>query len=517
MTFIRQIRIMGPVIETFCGASVEEFGAVLNTAALRPVRVPEPNAMVRDVIVHSPGDPEPDPDQFALCADPDAGLPSCVAIAVRESQAAKTLVNARQDQAVFVAPDDARWSDIYDRIKLALRDSFGRLAGHDAFQIADALAAALGGAVSIEDVGRRVIAFSTIPGQPLDDVRRQGILDRAVPDHAEREDWYATLWRSAGVTEFPGGRESTARLAIAVRSGGEPLGSIWVMGTRDTLNPDADEILLRSADVVAACLAHQDHFASRDRETRGHLLRQLLDRPGSAGRALGYALPGPTVLVAFSRGEQAGDRELLDARLSDVLSLQAQRFQGYGLAAAIDGRVYALLPDAGRVRLDAQLRAVVSRLAPPGDQAARGTVAVSDPVDRVEDLARTRLRLDRLLALRVRAEGSGQGDIAHVDDERDALLLAEVADATRDIEALQSGIAMRIAEYDGEHDTAYLPTLRAWFDAGGDVAAAAARLHVHPNTFRYRIARASSLFGLHLDQPDERLLLHLQMRLADFG
>ncbi|MFI6451693.1 PucR family transcriptional regulator [Streptosporangium amethystogenes] len=506
------------MIETFRGAPVEEFGVALGGAALHPVRITEPGAIVRGVIIHGPGDPEPDPDQFALCTTPEAGIPSCVAIAVRESQAAKALAGARQGTAVFVAPDDARWSDIYDRVKLVLRDSFGQLAAHDAFQLADALAVAMGGAVAIEDAGRRVVAFSAIPGQPVDDVRRQGILDRAVPEHVEREAWYARLWRSTGVAEFTDGRESAARLAIAVRAGDEPLGSIWVVGSRETLNPGADEILRRSADVVATCLAHQDNFASSGRQTRGHLVRQFLDRPESAGRALGYALPGPTVLVAFSRGEQDGDHELLDARLSDVLSLQSQRFQGYGLAAVIDGRVYALLPDTGRVRLDAQLRAVLSRRAPAGDQAGKGTIAVSDPVDRLEDLSRTRRQLDRLLALRARIRGEAiLGDIVHVDDERDTLLLSEVADATCDIEALQSGTALRITEYDGEHDTAYLPTLRAWFDAGGDVAAAAARLHVHANTFRYRMGRASALFGLRLDQPDERLLLHLQMRLADFG
>jgi DNA-binding PucR family transcriptional regulator len=37
---------------------------------------------------------------------------------------------------------------------------------------------------------------------------------------------------------------------------------------------------------------------------------------------------------------------------------------------------------------------------------------------------------------------------------------------------------------------------------------------VHPNTCRYRLARAEQLFGLALADPDERLLLWLQLRLA---
>lgn len=499
------------MIETFRGAPVDELVAVLGGAALHRVRVPEPAAVIRGAVIHTPGDPAPDPDLLTLCTATDGKLPTCVAIVVRECQVAEALARLPPDTAVFAVPDSARWSDVYDRVQWTLRDSFGQLAVHDAFQLADALAVALGGAVAIEDAGRRVVAFSTIAGQPIDDVRRRGILDRSVPEHVEREAWYAQLWRGTGVAEFASGAESTARLAIAIRAGADLLGSIWVMGTRESLSPGADEILQGSVGVVATCLAHQDHFASRGRETRGQILRQLLGGSVSAGQALGYTLPGPTVLIAFSRGEQPGDLELLDARLSDVLSLHAQRFQGFGLAAVIDGRVYALLPAVGRARLNDRLRSVVSRLVPR----ASGVVAVSSAVERIDHLPRTRRQLDRLIDLRNR-RGLVCGDIVHADDERDNLLLAELADTVREVEALRAGAVNAIAEHDREHGTSYMLTLRAWFEANGDVAAAAARLHVHPNTFRYRMTRAGALFGLRLDHPDERLLLHLQMRLRDY-
>jgi DNA-binding PucR family transcriptional regulator len=41
---------------------------------------------------------------------------------------------------------------------------------------------------------------------------------------------------------------------------------------------------------------------------------------------------------------------------------------------------------------------------------------------------------------------------------------------------------------------------------------------VHPNTCRYRLARAQQICGLRLAGSDERLLLWLQLRLGDeFG
>jgi DNA-binding PucR family transcriptional regulator len=54
-------------------------------------------------------------------------------------------------------------------------------------------------------------------------------------------------------------------------------------------------------------------------------------------------------------------------------------------------------------------------------------------------------------------------------------------------------------------------------DALGDVRAAAARLHVHPNTLRYRVRRAAELTGLDLDDPLVRLFASLQLRLPGNG
>ena len=70
-----------------------------------------------------------------------------------------------------------------------------------------------------------------------------------------------------------------------------------------------------------------------------------------------------------------------------------------------------------------------------------------------------------------------------------------------------------------EHDRSgrgdYVETLRAYLDAFGDVATAAARLDVHPNTFRYRMRRLTEVSGLDLDDAVERLVAHLQLHIAE--
>jgi DNA-binding PucR family transcriptional regulator len=55
--------------------------------------------------------------------------------------------------------------------------------------------------------------------------------------------------------------------------------------------------------------------------------------------------------------------------------------------------------------------------------------------------------------------------------------------------------------------------LRAYLEEFGDVPAAAARLGVHPNTFRYRLRKALKMVDV--SDPDRRLVVELQLRLLE--
>jgi DNA-binding PucR family transcriptional regulator len=58
-------------------------------------------------------------------------------------------------------------------------------------------------------------------------------------------------------------------------------------------------------------------------------------------------------------------------------------------------------------------------------------------------------------------------------------------------------------------------TLRAWLAEQGRLTPVAARLGVHPQTVRYRLARLRELFGDALDDPDQRFWLELALRAGD--
>ena len=59
-------------------------------------------------------------------------------------------------------------------------------------------------------------------------------------------------------------------------------------------------------------------------------------------------------------------------------------------------------------------------------------------------------------------------------------------------------------------------TARTVLDQGGDIARAAAELHIHRTTLYYRLDRIEALTGVNLKSSPQRDALHMALRLAAF-
>ena len=79
---------------------------------------------------------------------------------------------------------------------------------------------------------------------------------------------------------------------------------------------------------------------------------------------------------------------------------------------------------------------------------------------------------------------------------------------------MHAGRVEALRQHDQRYGTAYVETLSAYFSAFGYVPLAAKRIFVHPNTFRYRLRRLAEISGLDLDDPVERLVAELQLRIG---
>ncbi|HEX4249143.1 MAG TPA: helix-turn-helix domain-containing protein, partial [Pseudonocardia sp.] len=71
-----------------------------------------------------------------------------------------------------------------------------------------------------------------------------------------------------------------------------------------------------------------------------------------------------------------------------------------------------------------------------------------------------------------------------------------------------------LVQHDRQRGGELIASLLAYLDALGDVRAAAAILHVHPNTLRHRLRRARAVSKVAWDDPGERLAGHLQLVLV---
>ena len=112
----------------------------------------------------------------------------------------------------------------------AAADSVSGVRLGDLYAFANAAASITNGAASIVDPLGRVLGYSTLPGQPIDELRAR---HHPLPagDHSRRRSMRISRssMRRAGAVLIPGVDEEMARLALAVRAGGELLGSIWII------------------------------------------------------------------------------------------------------------------------------------------------------------------------------------------------------------------------------------------------------------------------------------------------
>jgi hypothetical protein len=90
------------------------------------------------------------------------------------------------------------------------------------------------------------------------------------------------------------------------------------------------------------------------------------------------------------------------------------------------------------------------------------------------------------------------------------LVVAEAHEAVADlIRSLPDTPLRRLREHDAKSSGELVASLTAWCRTSFDVPAAAAALHVHPNTLRYRLKRATKVSGLDVTQPRQLLALQL--------
>lgn len=497
------------------------------------------DVLVGEQVIHDADEPVPDKAGGVLLMVGGSPSRDTTAEAIREAGAARfccVIVKARGADpspvvavaeeagvALLVAPDTMSWRHLEALITAATsasgpaRATYSSVGIGDLFSLANAIAYQVGGATTIEDPAGQVLAYSNLPHQEIDEIRRMGILGRKTPDRPTNTDEYQRVWRADGPVRFViPATEHMNRLAIPVRAGPQLLGLVWVLDGAPPLGEGAEAALEEAAKVTALHLLRARSHRDPDRWNRGEALSSLLDGATTAAVAsaqLGISVDAPTTVLAIAQATPDEMPGLGSARIVDLVSLYCEAWHPQALCTRAGGLVYALLPthaDSGAERR------VVKFAEDVATTVRRSTglllhVGIGAATARLDDVPASRRTADRVL--RALAADTDRIRVATVTDVRSRVMLLELAERGAASVDLRPDPVRRILDHDAKNSTAHAESLLAYLDAFGEVIPAASRLAVHENTLRYRIRRIQQLFEIDLDDPDTRLVTWLQLRL----
>ncbi|RKS10867.1 CdaR family transcriptional regulator [Nocardiopsis sp. Huas11] len=437
--------------------------------------------------------------------------------------------------ALLAVRPEVRWDQlqsvcqsIVDDARLNVTADVGE-SGGDLFSMAQTIAQITRGLVAIEDSASRVLAYSS--GAEVDELRRLSVLGRQGPEPylALLRDWgvFAKLRSGEEVVRIDEHPELgiRRRLAVGIHAGRQPLGAIWVQEGSEPLSEHAEEALLGAARTTALQMIRQRTQASAGLRLREDLLSSLLegriDASALADTVEVHADRGALV-VAFLLAEgdvedrpDRPERELRRRQLIDLVSVHTAAYRRSALVTELQGRVYVLLPDLARSREGwrgvEQSVLALTRKTVTAARAALGLEVQAAVGSRVESLAEvpdSRAEADRVLDAMSR---DLDRDVATISDVRSRVLISETLAQLRADPSLRDPRVSRLIEHDRAGGADLVHSLLAYLEAFGDARAAAERLHIHPNTLRYRVRRAAAVSGIDMGDPGERLFTQLQL------
>jgi PucR C-terminal helix-turn-helix domain len=251
-----------------------------------------------------------------------------------------------------------------------------------------------------------------------------------------------------------------------------------------------------SADSVEGYAEARSRLEGERRRRQRELVALLLREPPAeeadvraAAAAVGWRPPRTAAVLACAEGE---------------LDRIARRLPPDALTAQLDGGGCAIVPDPEGPGRPAELgNAVGGRAAALGPTVGVGELATS------WSLAKATLRALEAGALGADERGAPAGGPVRTDDVLSELLLFEGR-------ALVDRLAARrlapLDELTPKARARMQETAFAYVREGGNAAAMARALDLHPQTVRYRLTRLRDLLGDQLDDPDARFELELALR-----
>lgn len=443
-----------------------------------------------------------------------------VAVLVRDGEDKTAFAGEGESLAVLVVDSAVSWSElaavVYGLVLEGRETESGR-GPTDLFAVADSLADAVGGAVTIEDQLGRVLSYSN--GQRhADPARSATILNRQEPaplrELFEKRGVLAHLELHDEPLFVAADAEHglTGRMVVAVRTGRELLGALWV-ACPAPLNGRRLTALADGARTVALHMLRSRASADLERQVESEWVTRLLDGDIDFADAaallarLGLPQAPLRVIAVHTRIAAQPHAGLLLAFEAVTTGFGWSRPGRSALAA---NTVYTLLPAEDAAVARQWVRGLCSAL----PQQA-GVLAGISAVAGVAELAAARREAEECLALH--EAGAAEAPPPAYDEAWDRIVLRRLRTAARAGRVPVRGPVGQLRRHDAARGTPYVATLRAWLDAQGDLTRAAEQLGVHENTVRYRLRKMADVTPLGLDDPTTRFAAMIELATGDLS
>lgn len=389
----------------------------------------------------------------------------------------------------------------------------------------DSLARRIGRPVAIDDPRFRLVAYSAHTGH-VDKVRTEWVLTRHVPDAVARWVNAQNIQNATEPVRVRGNRdlELDDRVAIPVRYRDRLLGFLWLIDHDHTLS---DPAIARAeeAAVLAADIMYRDHLVDDLRRGQEReLLRDLLSERAEVREQAAIALREADLLSASGRYAFIAAGRIDGGRLASTGGWMEMALWEFRQRQPRRSFMHLVRPDHG----------ILVWSLPPGSAAepSRRNPAVTRGL--LEDL-----RAAHSGEVAVGISGMRTDIDESPDAHREALLalnVAAVIDRFRPVAAWpELGIYQMLARYPaGDIEPAMLPggllrlieakdrvhllrTLEVYLDNAGGTASTAADLDIHRVSLYARLNRIEQITGMDLGNGQDRLALHLGIKLARLG
>jgi len=285
---------------------------------------------------------------------------------------------------------------------------------------------------------------------------------------------------------------------IAIIAGDKELGTLQTLGD-DDLSALQRKALEHGATVIALELVKEQARFEVEARLQGELLEELLRTSGGPtadlvrrAQRFGVDLAVKHHLVVLQADDEVSPSALMD------FVRRSLRHQGHEecLVAHRGTQVCVAVAD-GCTKIVEELQQRCARAGMPvcgGLSSAR------------HDLGTAIREAEGALALARRSTRAGA--LVSYRDLGPLRFLIDAPDVTAMVTVVNEALGP-LAQYDDEHKSELLWTLKAFLDCGGHHPSTCETCHVHVSTLKYRLSRVATILGKQLNQPEVRFELRL--------